>query len=272
MNNESWATQFFGAWGFFLERTPPELYCRPGDIPEEFDPENPPALTRAAAPLIGAMLGLAIHIPVWVLMCFHLKIPAAILAGLFGPLFIEYMTGWRGLKALVTFIQMRNRGFSQAESLAAEPDEDEGDPLPPVSSIAMITVYLLRVALFAALAYCDASFWYVVAFAGAYLVRAELTTIVRSGSDAVMLETPSRYAQWHWYTACGVMLFFALPAGLWNMMGVFLVMGLAWGISWYAIHLCLEFTDGITMNAIRIFGYTSEIIFLITGALLLTGG
>lgn len=280
--NRDFLNQFFATWGIFLDKKLPELIHDPDQELPSYEDETP-ELARAMTPLVGAVLGIAVYIPVWLLYRLFGPVPSALAAGLLGPFLIEYLSGWHGLAALTDYIVMRRNGATQEEALLHGDDEENGGRggggdngeeltmLRPSSMILFLSLYLLRVGAFAALAAFDASFWIVIALTGGYLVRAELASIVERGTQTPLLEAPERFARWHWYTALAAMLIFSL-GNIWYIPCVILALGMIWLIAWYCSHLCLDTISGMTPRAVEIFGYASELVLLLLGLLLWTGG
>lgn len=270
--------QFRATWSIFMNKKLPELIHSPEKevvAYEEDSMENAPELARPLTPLVGALPGVALYIPTWILYHLFGTWAAGIFAGVCAPLCLEYLSGWRGLSNLADYINLRKNGFTQTVALLHENVDDEPERSLPESSIILyITIYILRMALFAALGASGAAFWFVAALTGAYLARAELASAVIPGTETPFLDPPERFSKWHWYIGGAVMLFFSAVSTTWYVqlpaLGTALI--LIWLVSWYALHLCLDQISGMTQRAIDIFGYTTEILLLILGTLFFTGG
>ncbi len=248
--------QFAAVWNYY---SPVIL---PGSLFETpYTDDNPPPLMRPILPVFGTVLALCAVVPVFILGLFG-RPAAAITGGLLAPLLLEYLTGWAGLNALTDYIEARRNGASQEDALPGfieqQPDKN--------GIFTKITIYLFRCAMFAALCWCGAGWWIVIALTGAWLVRAEMAT-GKNADGEEFFRTPRAAANRHWIVGGIVFLLFALT-GNWNILPAATAFAVSWGIGTYAVHLCAETPDGATDNAMNIFGYTAELVLLLLGVLI----
>lgn len=262
--------QFAATWDIFMEKKLPSISHSRHKQPSGDSDGETPEFARPMTPLVGALAGIMVFLPGWILFRIFGNIPAGIAVGVLGPLFLEYLTGWNGLKALSSYINMRQKGCSQEEAILGQTDSSENTSQPQTSTATFLTIYVMRMAMFGALAYCGASFWIVVALTGGYLVRAELSSVVMPNTESPLLDAPEKMKKWHWYIAMGIVLLFSLLP-LTHMAMALTAIGICWIISWYCSNLCLETISGITPRAVEIFGYATEIVLFVLGILLLTG-
>ncbi len=236
-----------------------------GGHPSELDEiDGHPALLRPMLPLIGALLGGILALPVWLLLAsFKSFFVAGIAGAVIGTMAVELMTSWSGLNALSSYIDFRRRGASQEEALLANPGS-MNEPRPGASMIMMMTIYILRMIFFGLLA-VYAPFWFIIAFTGGYLVRADMGTLNLPGSFGhAWIAVPHGMEKRHWHVALCIMI----PVGIYHLPSVFLAFGVCWLLSWLGKNLCLEAISGINRQAYEVFGYAGEMVLLFLGVLL----
>lgn len=258
MTLREYGLQFAAAWRFFVPFFPGGK--RPEET-EEIRMNTLPALMRPMTPLVGALLGLCAALPVF-LISFAGRIPAALAGGILAPLIPEFLTEWKGLKALAGYVNSRRTGAPQQEALAG------GNARAFHWTLAVL--YILRALMSAALSAFSSAFWIAVSLTGSYLVRAELSTgRSKSGREFFPAEAPLRNA--HWLTASGAILAVSLSVS-WNPLPPLFAFAFSWLIGSYGVHLCAECTDGPSENALHIFGSAAEFALLLLGVLLYTHG
>lgn len=260
---QSFLAEFNAAWTAFV-RIPLPVFLR-GDGRSDYPLiDGHPALVRVMMPLIGLLLGLFSAVPLWFCRVFP---SGRMIAGIIGaaliPILLDYADSWAGLNALTSFCDRRRQGDPLEEALCAEPGSIE-DPRTGVSIILLMTVYLIRMILCGVLAMC-APFWFMTALTGAWLLRAQLTTLPRAGTQSgPWLAVPRGFGRHHWYFALGAMF----ASGFLHPVGVILAFAVAWAASSLAVNLCRESISGINRHAYDVFGYAGEMILLLLGILL----
>ena len=153
----AYLAQFSETWNLFIR------WKLPAFIDDNEDGrfgliDGKPALARIMMPLVGAVMGICLYLPLWGITAVFGHVAGAIAAAVLVPPAIELATGWTGLSALATYFQLRRAGASQEEALFARP-QSMTEPRPPVSMIGMLTIYVLRMVMFGALGSVYCSFW-----------------------------------------------------------------------------------------------------------------
>lgn len=138
----AYLAQFSETWNLFIR------WKLPAFIDDNEDGrfgliDGKPALARIMMPLVGAVMGICLYLPLWGITAVFGHVAGAIAAAVFAPPVIELATGWTGLSSLATYFQLRRAGASQEEALFARP-QSMTEPRPPVSMIGMLTIYVLR--------------------------------------------------------------------------------------------------------------------------------
>ena len=207
-------------------------------------------------PLVGFALGLCLVVPLFVIGVFGL-IPKVIAAGVLAPVFLEYLTDWKGIPSLAAYIEARRNGAGQDEALSDQVPEGliHQDSVSPVI---LLFIYVFRGAMFAALIYCGADFWLIAAMTGAYLIRAELTSVREgdTGLEYFPVDVKSKKADW--YIGGTIVLIFSLGS-LSHFLGGIAALGVCYGLSWYFCQLCISTRQGMTRKALDVFGCASEL-------------
>lgn len=261
--------QFSETWNIFVDMKLPAFLraAGPGEDQDDSYSETsaPPPLAKLMTPLVGTFLGLCIYVPAWAMIKIFGVSAGGIATGVLAPLFLEMATGWAGLNALSSYINMRRRGATQDEALAAEPESIDEVKAPP-SMIVMMSVYILKAGMFGILAAVSSPSWVIVALTGAYLVRAELASLKRPGEDESMFPTEDKLQRYHWHIAFVMMVIF----GVASIPGALAAFALAWVMAWFSTNLCLGSVSGITPTAMNVFGSAAEIILLFFGVLVLS--
>ena len=264
----AYLAQFSETWNLFIR------WKLPAFIDDNEDGrfgliDGKPALARIMMPLVGAVMGICLYLPLWGITAVFGHVAGAIAAAVLVPPAIELATGWTGLSALATYFQLRRAGASQEEALLARP-QSMTEPRPPVSMIGMLTIYVLRMVMFGALGSVYCSFWFIVVLTGGYLVRMHLCGMNEPGGtvgDHYYALPDEKMQKYGWYAGLGVMLI----AGIFHIPATLIGFIFTGGIAWLAKQLCLDSISGINRQAVDVFGYTAEIILLFLGVLLFTG-
>ena len=128
------------------------------------------------------------------------RIGGGIMAALILPLFLEMLTGWRGITVTVAWIERLVSGKQKSEG------RDNTDQMQ--RQVLFASIYLFRMVAFGLLAAGGNAVWIVYVLGGSYLIRGELL------KDEDEFEEDFRFGGWILY------LIFALLAGLlafhWN--------------------------------------------------------
>ncbi len=261
---QTFLAEFAAAWNAFI-RFPLPAFLSGDDERSEYLPiDGHPALLRIMMPLIGFLLGFLAALPLWAIRIFTDKNLTVGVAGMTViPLVLEIANSWQGLTVLSNFLDLRRQGRPMDEALTVPPGSIN-DPRSGVSMILMMTLYLVRMVFCGVLA-VFAPFWFMVSLTGAWLVRAELTTLNQPGKfGRPWLAVPRGLGKHHWYVAAGAMLVcgFLYPFGI---LSAFLV---SWAFSWLAKNLCLDTVSGIDRQLMDLFGYSAELVLMFLGILL----
>ena len=137
----SYIAEFSAVWKILFRMPLPSFLPDKGgsDFPEI---DSHPALMRPLMPVEGALFGLMLAFPFWVLQLFPGgKLTASIVGAIAMPLFAELLTAWSGLNALAAFIDLRRSGHSQEEALTAIPDSID-EPRAGSSMLILMILYL----------------------------------------------------------------------------------------------------------------------------------
>ena len=258
--------EFSAAWKSFIHFPLPSFLSGDGEDSDYSPIDGHPALLRIMLPLVGCVLGLMAAVPAWLL---HLLPSGRLTAGIFGmtvvPLVLELAGSWNGLTALSDFIVRRHRGESAAEALSGEAESIDS-ARSGISLISMMTLYFLRM-VFCGLLAAFAPFWLVISLTGAWLVRAELSTLDQTGSGQTWLRVPRGLGKHHWYLAAGAMA----ACGFLHPWGILLAFSVSWALASLERNLCFEAISGISPKAFNTLGYASEIVLMFLGVLFYAG-
>ena len=162
-----------------------------------FDKDEFPYNSACAA---GLFPGLVMSVMGAVFVLFMGKVGGGVIAALGLPLFLEMLTGWRGIAVTVACI---DRFFSGKQSADKQEKPDNTDLMQ--RQILFASIYLFRMAAFGLLAACGNAVWIVYVLGGAYLIRGEL---LKENDD---LPEESRFGGWIFYiifaAICGLLSF-----------------------------------------------------------------
>lgn len=226
------------------------------------DPEDTTAPDRILTVLFGTLLAL-----ISMLLLFlsgKISFSAQTLCGLLiVPLLLEIFCGAAGLKALSAFLANRQSRISFEEAL-------HGTYEPGTWSFSriflLILIYILRSAMIGALAVCGSYYWLVITLTGAYFVRAELSTVrVPGGEEFFPVEGEKRsfHGPVSWLIMFGAGLCHSL-----NLLPVLIAAGITWLMGSYGAAICSETEQGMSTNAMRLLGFSAEMILLAAGTLI----
>ena len=220
-------------------------------------------LTVPMLPVTGAVAGVLLYIPLTLICVLGRPVAAGILGATIAPFLMEILSGGKDMRSLALFLERRRKGMDVEDSLTPPAKNSS----VPVQVLLLFTMYILRMILFGVLAYFNASFWFIVVFAGSGYMKAELCLLNIPGEFGrkSLLNVPENMKKYHMYGT----LFICILAGLivnipFTLIG-FLIILLA---AFLAKGACLESVSGINKFAVRVFSYASEYIFLFTGVLL----
>ena len=107
----AYLAQFSETWNLFIR------WKLPAFIDDNEDGrfgliDGKPALARIMMPLVGAVMGICLYLPLWGITAVFGHVAGAIAAAVLVPPAIELATGWTGLSALATYFQLRRAGAS----------------------------------------------------------------------------------------------------------------------------------------------------------------
>ena len=256
--------EFSEAWKIFMHFPLPAFLSGDGERSEYRPIDGHPALLRIMMPLVGFVLGLFAALPLWAI---GLLLPGRLTVGVVGmtlvPFALEMAMSWEGLTALANFFDLRRQGVGLDDALTVPP-AGISEPRSGSSMIMMMTLYLVRM-IFCGVLASFAPFWFMITLSGAWLVRAELTTLSRAGGpDGPWLAVPRGLGKHHWYAAGGAML----VSGFMHPVGLLLAFAVSWAYAALARNLCQEAVSGINRQTLDIFGYGAEFVLMFLGILL----
>ena len=152
------------------------------------------------APAAGLLPGLLMSVMGAAFVLIMGRIGGGIMAALILPLFLEMLTGWRGITVSVAWIEQLVSGKQNAEV--------KDNRVQMQKQILFASIYLFRMVAFGLLAASGNAVWIIYVLGGAYLIRGELL------KDDEEFEDGFRFSGWIFY------LIFALLAGIlsfhWN--------------------------------------------------------
>ncbi len=266
MASFNWLAQFSATWDLLVSVPLPDpLKGRVRGMPEE-DESGVPEMARPLFPLVGAGLGVCVFLPAWLLIRVPGNPAAALVAGIVLPAVLEFMTRGRNTAALASYLEARWHGASPAEALIKAPETGFEEAKSPSGMILILSIYLLKAACMGVLVAFSSPCWFIVAFAGAKAVQAQLAGVPSNAGGAPMLDVPDRYEHHHWYFAAAAMLLggiACLPASA-------LALALAWGMAWHFTRVCLSEIGFAGSRSILVAGAAAECALLLLGVLLLT--
>ena len=210
------------------------------------------------APAAGLFPGLLVAVIGAAFVFLMGRLGGGIMAALFLPLFLEILTGWRGISITVVCIERLIAGREQIGNKKEEP-RNNTDLMQ--RQILFATIYLFRMTVFGLLAASGNAVWFVYVLGGSYLIRGELS---KNGEDVA---EGSRFGGWFFYL---IFIFFAgLFAFHWSALAslplavvltILLLIGCARIIEKYFDRTEFWMTD--------LLGYFSENIMLFVGLIL----
>lgn len=254
-------SQFAAAWDLFFRVPLPAFFRKNMEDWETIDGQG--ALLVPMLPIVGAVAGLLLYIPLTLICGLGRPAAAGILGATIAPLLVEILTGGKDMRSLSLFFERRRKGMDVEEALTT-PGKNISISIHP---FLLLTLYVLRMILFGVLAYFHASFWFILVFAGAFYVKAELCLVNIPGEFGrkSLLTVPEGMKKYHTY----IFLVISILAGLFVNIP-FTVIGflIALLAAFLAKGACLESLSGINKFAVRVFGYASEYVLLFTGVLL----
>lgn len=255
-------SQFASAWELFFSVPLPSFFRKEMEDWETPD-DGKGALLVPMLPLVGAVTGLLLFIPLTLICILGRPLAAGILGATIAPLIIELLTGNKDMRSLSLFLERRRKGMDVEEALT--PPGKNSATAPHI--LILFTMYILRMIFFGVLAYFNASFWFIVVFAGSFYLKAELCLLNIPGEFGrkSLLSVPAGMKKYHMYATCAICILAGLVSNIPFTLIGFLIILLA---AFLAKGACLESVSGINKFAVRVFGYASEYIFLFTGVLL----
>lgn len=185
------------------------------------------------------------------------SVGGGILSAIFIPLFLELLTGWRGLEVTVRTVDRLIAGESFTQVLDAGKNPSAGMQL----QILFASLYLLRMAIFGLIAASGNAVWFLYALGGAYLIRGEILT-----GDDVDPDAP-QYGNWLVYiiscVIAGALSFHfsalaSLPVAI--ILTILLLMGIR--------RILNAFSREVEFWQMELFGYLAENLLLLAGLIL----
>lgn len=223
-----------------------------------------PQFARIVFPLTGAAAGVIIYF-IYLLLRYICGSTAAILFFvLTGAFLLDFFRKFRGFNLFCSWCHRRFQGQTTEDAIdfSAKEDWKEKDL---TEQLLPFTVYLLRGILFGILAWHHSAVWVIFALTGSFLVMAELTSLRDERTWNELIPVPEGRAMHHWFAAALVLIvsgiFTAHPGGA---LATFLI---AWGMTKYGKSLQEKFDGVITFKQLDYWGYFTEMILLLAGAL-----
>ena len=186
------------------------------------------------------------------------SVGGGILTAILAPLFLEILTGWRGLEVTVAVCDRLIGGETFSEILNPA-DRKLSDGMQP--KILFASIYLLRMAAFGLIASSGNAVWFLFVLGGAYLIRGEILAEEEFDPEA------PQYGNWIIYVVgcllAGMLTFHwmalaALPAA------ILLTILLLWGIR----RILNAFSAKTEFWQMELFGYFAENLLLLAGLIL----
>lgn len=257
-------SQFAAAWDIFFSVKLPAFFYKNMEEWETIDGKG--ALIVPMLPVAGAAAGVLLFLPLTFICILGRPVAAGILGATIAPLIIELLSGGKDLRSLAIFLEKRRKGFDVEEALTP-PEKNSSVYQSSSYTLILFTLYVLRMIFFGVLAYFNASFWFIVVFAGAFYLKAELCLLNIPGEFGrrSLLTVPEGMKKYHTYAFLVISILAGLFANIPFTLIGFLIALLA---SFLAKGACLESVSGINKFAVRVFGYASEFALLFTGILL----
>lgn len=254
-------SQLAAAWQLFFTIPLPSFFSRHMEEWETIDGQG--ALTVPMLPVAGAITGVLLFIPLTLICMLGRPLAAGILGATIAPFLMEILSGSKDMRSLCIFLERRRKGMNVEEALTP-PGKNSTNAISPVL---IFTMYILRMILFGVLAYFNASFWFIVVFAGSSYLKAELCLLNIPGEFGrrSLLSVPDGMRKYHMYTTLVICLLAGFITDIPFTLIGFLIVLLA---AFLAKGACLESVSGINKFAVRVFSYASEFVFLFTGVLL----
>ena len=254
--NQKYLQAFSWLWNYFFRIPIPFLPA--------VDTKYIPQLARPMLPATGAAAGFAIYL-IYLLLRYVCGNTAAILFfTLIGFFILDYARKFRGFKIFCTWCLQRFQGRTPQDALdfANHANEKENEL---TEQLLILTVYLLRGILFAILAWHFSAVWIIFALTGSFLVMAELTTLQDERTWNELIPAPENCTMQHWFIAGVILLIFGIltvhPGGA---VATFLI---AWALTKYAKSMHDNFDGVITFKQLDYWGYFTELILLLAGAI-----
>ena len=224
-----------------------------------------PQLARPMFPATGAAAGFVIYF-IYLLLRYVCGNTAAILFfALTGALLLDMARKFRGFKLFCTWCNLRIQGQTPVDALDLSENTNWKEK-ELTEQLLPFTIYLFRGILFAILAWNYAAVWIIFALTGSFLVMAELATLQDERTWNELVPAPDGCTMQHWFIAGGILLvtgILTIHPG--SAVATFLI---AWALTKYAKSMHDNLDGVITFKQLDYWGYFTEMILLLAGALL----
>jgi len=213
-------------------------------------------------PLVGASLGMLLYLVAYILgLILVIPTAAAVIISIVLVLATEMAVSSSNLSVLTSFIKAKlekQNNYELEDTLNSKLLLDE-----PLSLILFLSLYLLKLFCFGLLIYHAKTSWIVITFTLSYLVRSQLVTMPSADSyEPLIEEDDEQYAVKLPWIVASVIVVIAGSAYLATSIIILLIaFALIIGFKKYA-----ERSGGMSASMIGVYGITSELIFLFTGA------
>jgi len=234
---------FETVWSFCTERSFPFIFRKTDPVSVSMLPLN----SRMMFPAVGLFLGVILVLAAYV-VGFAGRIPQLFVSFFVLPYLSEFLVSDKSLHELSAYMLARKSGCDQDEALDSAADNSYSE-----NHFSYFVLFLLRGAFMAGLIYFGSAFWLPVTYVCSYLVRAELSSVIVSGTDNPYIAVSEHQKNWHWILSAVLVLLVSL-GDYQRILGSFFAFGCCWGISWYFSSLCMTTSRGMSKKMMNVFG------------------
>ena len=229
---------------------------------------DPPGYASSVLPAAGALAGFLIWGAVSLVRAAAGSAVSILFAGLIVPLVMEFLTGWTGFRALASFLELRRRGrMSAMEILRADwsriPSSGE-----PAEQVVPVTVYLFRCGLYAILASAGGGVWFLFAWTGSFLIRAELSRLPDPETGHPVMPVPGEYSGVRYDILLAGGIFLAAGILSWNPFRALAGFAAALLLAWWFIRIQKRACGTTDDSRLSFYGACGEFALLFLGAVL----
>ncbi len=256
----TWIGAFVSAWNLLLEIPFPNI----GLWYEDEEPKGDSLRTLACFPVVGALLGYGAYCIIWILEKFQAPPSAAAVSAILIVIGLEIITLGKNFNALVSFFEAKAQGLKELELITAV----EKEPSVCKTTLGLMfffSVFLLKIACVALLAYYDRTSWLIVTMAISYAVIAKMATAKDLRTSQPFFETEKRAERLAWLFA-GVI---SMIVGWSYSPAIIIAIIVAYYLSSRFSAYCEANFGGVTGKLIGMSGTATETMVLLIGVILL---